>query len=133
MADMVCLECRTEKYMSSAGHLCMYGMLECKLWCETLLLHMADMDFFNAEGCGVSSAEYCIHLVSVHRGLGACRKFCGVCSWENRTRCWGGVKMLWCDSPPIFLDPSLHTLVFCSVNCSVTCSCCFFLHCFSDW
>ena len=35
-------------------------------------------------GCGVSSAEYSVHLVGVNR-LSACREFCGVHSWQNGT------------------------------------------------
>ena len=41
---------------------------------------------FSVEGCGVSSAEYCVHLVGVDR-VSPCREFCGVHSRQNGTRC----------------------------------------------
>ena len=47
--------------------------------------------------CGVSNAEYLVHLVCMDR-LCACREFCGVYSWQNDTRCRDGVKVLWCHS-----------------------------------
>ena len=51
--------------MSSAGSVWYVGSFELCL----LLLNVAESDidclFFFVEGCGVSSAEYCVHLVSV--------------------------------------------------------------------
>ena len=60
--------------MSSAGSVWYVGGL--KIWCKILLLlNMADMDcLLYVERCGVSSAEYHIHLVGVNR-LSACREF----------------------------------------------------------
>ena len=52
--------------MSSAGSVWYVGSF--KLCCEILLLlNVAeyDMDCLYVEACGVSSAEYCVHLVSV--------------------------------------------------------------------
>ena len=43
---------------------------------------------FYVEGCGASSAEYCVHLVSVYIVV--------VHSWQNGTRCRDGVNVLWC-------------------------------------
>ena len=47
------------------------------------------------EDCGVSNAEYLVHLVRMDM-LCACREFCGVYSWQNGTRFRDGVKVLWC-------------------------------------
>ena len=33
---------------------------------------------------------------SAYEWLSVCRKFCGVHSWQNGTRCRNGVKVLWC-------------------------------------
>ena len=44
------------------------------------------------EDCGVSNAEYHVHLVHMNR-LSACGEFCGVRSWQNGTRCRDGVKV----------------------------------------
>ena len=57
-----------QKLWSAQAVLNPYGMLECrsKLCCEILLLlNMADILY--AEGCGVSSGEYRVHLVGVNR------------------------------------------------------------------
>ena len=54
------------------------------------------------EDCGVSNAEYLVHLVRMDR-LCACREFCGVYSWQNGTRCRDGVKVLWCHSHLVWL------------------------------
>jgi len=55
-----------------------YGMLEFKLCCKiSLLLNMENMGCLYVEDCGVSKAEYLIHLVHMNR-LSACREFCGV-------------------------------------------------------
>ena len=35
--------------------------------------------------------------------LSACSEFCGVCSWQNGTRCRDGVKVLWCHSHLVWL------------------------------
>ena len=51
---------------------------------------------FSVEGCGVSSAEYRVHLV-------VCREFCVVHSWQNGTRCRDGVNVLWCRSHLVWL------------------------------
>ena len=65
---------------------------EFKLCCEVLLLlNVADMECFLCETCGVSSAEYRVHLVSVSRAF-------FVHSWQNGTRCRDGVDVLWCCS-----------------------------------
>ena len=54
--------------------LCLYCMLEFKLCCEILLLDMvclmAHWVVFYVEGCGMSSAEYHVHLVGVNRLVG---------------------------------------------------------------
>ena len=63
---------------------------------------MADVNCLYVEGCGVSSAEYSVHLVGVHR-LSACGDFCGVHSWQDGTRCRDGVKLLWCHSHLVWL------------------------------
>ena len=47
---------------------------------------------FYVEGCEVSRAEYCVHLVSVYRVL-----LC-IASWQNGTRCRDDVNVLWCRS-----------------------------------
>ena len=49
------------------------------------------------EDCGVSNAEYLVHLVCINR-LSECREFCGVHSWQNGTICRDGVKVSWCNS-----------------------------------
>ena len=94
--------------------------------CEILLLlNMADMDCLHVEGCGVSSAEYSVHLVGVNR-LSACREFCGVHSWQNGTRCRDGLKVMWCHSHLFWLgfEGSIPTCTcFHLENFFVTCSC----------
>ena len=45
------------------------------------------------------SEQYSVHLVGGNR-LSACREFCGVHSWQNRTRCRDGVKK-YCGVIPI--------------------------------
>ena len=63
LADMICLVCRSYGVHAKAV-LGLYGMLECKLCFEILLLlNMADMNclLLHVEGCGVSSA--CLVLV----------------------------------------------------------------------
>ena len=89
---MVCLECRNWGVLE----LGLYGtgMLEKVM---LLLLNIADMDCLYVEGCGVSRAEYSVHLVGVNRRSG-CIEFCGVHSWQNGTRCRDGLKWLWCHS-----------------------------------
>ena len=80
------------------------------------------------ESCGLSSAEYHVHLVGVNR-LSACREFSGVHSWQNGTRCRDGVNMLWCRSHLVWLvfEGSIPTWAcFHSENYFVTCSCSFF-------
>ena len=84
---------------------------------------------FYVESCGVSSAKCWVHLVGVNR-LSACRKFLGVISWQNGTRCRDGVNVLWRHSYLIWLvfEGSIPTCpCFHSENFFVTCSCCFFL------
>ena len=54
---------------------------------------------FYVEGCGVSSAEYLVHLVSVYM----CREFSVVHSWQNGTRCRDDVNVLWCCSYLVWL------------------------------
>ena len=47
--------------------------------------------------------------------LSVCRKFCGVYSLQNGTRCRDGIKVLWCHSELVWLVLrllSLHALVF---------------------
>ena len=61
----------------------MYGMLECQLCCELLLL--LNVTHMDVEGCGVSSAEYSVHLVGVNRLIR------------------DGVKLLWCHSHLVWL------------------------------
>ena len=78
--------------------------------------------------CGVSSAEYRVHIVGVNR-LSPCREFFGVHSWQNGTRCRDGVNGLWCRSHFVWLDfeGSIPTCTcFHSENFFVTCSCCLF-------
>ena len=55
----------------------MLGVLSCEI---LLLLNVTDMDCLYVESCGVSSAEYRVHLVGVKR-LSACREFFGVHSY----------------------------------------------------
>ena len=56
----------------------LYGALDrFTLCCEILLLGMAHKVVFYVEGCGVSSAEYHVHLVGVNM-LYARGVFCGV-------------------------------------------------------
>ena len=71
-------------------------------------------------GCGVSSAEYSVHLVGVNR-LSACRELCGVHSWQNGTRCRDGGKVLWCHSHPVWLvcEGSIPTCI-CFVTCNLS-------------
>ena len=38
------------------------------------------------EDCGLSNAEYLVHLVCMNR-LSACTEFCGGHSWQSGTRC----------------------------------------------
>ena len=71
----------------------LYGMLEFKLCCEILLLDMAHRVVSYVERCGVSSAEYHVHLVGVNT-LYTCREYCNVHNWQNGTRCRDGVKVL---------------------------------------
>ena len=54
------------------------------------------MVVFYVEGCGVSSAEYHVHLVGGNR-LYAFREFCGVHSWQMEQDV-EGVKVLLCHS-----------------------------------
>ena len=73
---------------------------------------------FYVEGCGASSAEYRVHLVSV---------YIVVHSWQNGTRCRDGVNVLWCRSHLVWLvfEGSIPTCAcFHSENFFVTCSCC---------
>ena len=44
------------------------------------------------EDCGESNAECCVLLVGVDRVMYIFRGFCGVCSWQNGTRCRDGGK-----------------------------------------
>ena len=48
--------------------------------------------------------------------VSACREFCGVCSWQNGTRCRDGVIVLWCHSHLVWLvyeaSIPIHALVF---------------------
>ena len=72
-----------------AGHLGLYR-------CESLVVSVWYVRLWNwrwqiwivfyVEGCGVSSAEYSVHLVGVNR-LSACREFCDVHIWQNGTWC----------------------------------------------
>ena len=48
---------------------------------------------FYVESCGLSSAEYRVHLAGVNR-LSACREFFGVHSWQNGTKCRDGVSVV---------------------------------------
>ena len=84
MADMICLECR------NCG---VHGWV-CMVCCEILLLwNMAGMDCLLCRRlCGVSSAEYSVHLVGVN-SLSACRELCGVHRWQNGTRCRDNVNL----------------------------------------
>ena len=50
--DMSCMQ----KLWSAQAVLSLYGMLECKLCCEILLL-LSVADILYAEGCGVSSGQ----------------------------------------------------------------------------
>ena len=53
-----------------------YGLFLCaRLWSEQCWVP-----------CSFSASEW----------LSVCRKFCGVHSWQNGTRCRNGVKVLWC-------------------------------------
>ena len=63
---------------------------------------MADMGCLYVGGCGVSSAEYSIHLVGGNR-LSACREFFGVHSWQNGTKCMHG----WCEIVVVSFPSSL--------------------------
>ena len=77
---------------------------------------------FYVEDYEVSSAEYCVHLVSVQRVF-------VVHSWQNGTRCRDGVNVLWCRSHLVRLvfERFIPTCAcFHSENFFVTCSCCFF-------
>ena len=78
--------------MSSAGSVWYVGF---KLCCEILLLlkHGRCGSSFMCK-TGVSKAEYLVYSMRMNR-LSACREFCGVCSWQNGTRCRDGV-VLWC-------------------------------------
>jgi len=80
------------------------------------------------EDCGVSNAEYLVHLVRMNR-LSACREFCGVHSWQNDKRCRDGVKVLWGHSHLVWLvfEGSIPTCAcFHEGKLFVTCFCCFF-------
>ena len=82
---------------------------------------------FNVESCGVSSADYHVHLVGVNR-LSACRDFFGVYSRQNGTRCRDGVNVFCCHYHLVWLvvEGSFPTCAcFHSENIFVTCSCCF--------
>ena len=78
---------------------------------------------FYVEGCGMSSGEYRVPLVSVHVD------FFVVHSWQNGTRCRDGVNVLWCRSHLVWLvfEGSILTCAcFHLENFFVTCSCYFF-------
>ena len=57
----------------------LYGMFAFKIAAE-------HSRYGSMKDCGVSNAEYLVHLVHMNR-LSECREFCGVHSWQNRTRC----------------------------------------------
>ena len=60
---MVCLECRNW----GVHELGLYGTVCWSKLCKILLLlNIADMDCLYVEGCGVSRAEYSVHLVGVN-------------------------------------------------------------------
>ena len=55
------------------------------------------------EDCGVSNAEYVVHLVCTNR-LHACREFCCVHSWQHEWhKMWEWCKVLWCHSHLVWL------------------------------
>ena len=74
--------------------------------------------------CGLSCAEYCIHLVGVNR-LSACREF-----WcAELARCRDGVNVLWCRVWLVLGGSIPACTCFHSENFLVTCLfvCLFFL------
>ena len=84
------------------------------------------MDWLYVEFCGVSSAEYHVHLV--------CVEFFVEHSWQNGTRRRDGVNVLWCRFHLVWVvfEGSISTCAcFHLENFFVTCSCCFFLYSFT--